>query len=99
MKINILSYCPPYSHKLCTSLMKAALSSTHCDLQLFTWTPVNSIDRSGRKGGGYVVKTAKGDIKASRVVLCTNAHTKNFFPASDPLHTQLVSSSSAYLPK
>ncbi len=34
------------------------------------------------------VKTNKGMIKAKKVVLCTNAHTQNFFEEGDPLHDQ-----------
>ena len=81
------------SHKLCTSLMQTALDSSHSDFQLFSWTPVDSIsphssELSGVKEDRWTIKTRKGSIIANRVVLCTNAHTQNFFPKEHPMHSQ-----------
>ncbi|KAJ9091392.1 hypothetical protein QFC20_007640 [Naganishia adeliensis] len=66
-----------HSHRLCTALMRKAIESSYSDCQLFTHAPVTSIDKTD--DGKWNVKTAKGDVKAGRVVLCTNAYTKNFY--------------------
>lgn len=66
-----------HSHKLVTTLFKLAVDSKHSHLRLYPWTPVSIITKSEK---GWRIKTDKGAISASQLVLCTNAHTKNFFP-------------------
>lgn len=66
-----------HSHKLVTALLKLAVDSKHSHLRLFPWTPVTSIAQAEK---GWRIKTKDGHISASQLVLCTNAHTKNFFP-------------------
>lgn len=66
--------------------MKSAMSSEHCDFQLHTWTPVSDVSQSGSQ---WSVKTNRGIVEAPKVVLCTNAHTKTFFPESNPLHSHI----------
>ncbi|KAK8845644.1 hypothetical protein IAR55_006360 [Kwoniella newhampshirensis] len=71
-----------HSHKLCTALMRLAIQSSFSDFELVTWCPVNSVVPKREK---WIVKTAKGDILTRKVILCTNAHTHNFFPKGDPV--------------
>jgi hypothetical protein len=75
--------------------MRKAITSTHADCQLFTHAPVNAIEK--RDDGRWDVKTSRGDVVAGRVVLCTNAYTKNFFDKDNKdeelLHSQYVSPS------
>lgn len=66
--------------------MTLALQSPHANFQLFSWTPVASIDQDEKEE--WIVKTSKGTIRTPRVILCTNAHTQNFFPKEDPLTQQ-----------
>lgn len=70
--------------------MKLALASTHADVQLFTWTPVDTVTPSASKLGRWDIKTDKGVFSSDSVILCTNAHTKNFFPESTLIHHQCV---------
>lgn len=71
--------------------MKLALASTHADVQLFTWTPVHGRPKQSATGDGrWTVETDKGSITAAKVVLATNAHTRNFFPEDSLLHSQSV---------
>lgn len=48
--------------------------------KLFSWTPVQSIDR---QGSGWEVKTSRGNIKTERVVLASNAHTQHLWKTSE----------------
>lgn len=77
-------------HRLCTALMRKALDSPHADCQLYTHAPVSAIDKTANEK--WHVKTARGDVTAPRVVLCTNAYTQHFFDkdnaAEELLHTQ-----------
>lgn len=75
-----------HSHKLCTAFMSAALASKHSDFQLFTWTPVSSISQT--KNARWKVETDKGTVMAEKVVLCTNAHTRELLNKHDGLYDQ-----------
>lgn len=68
--------------------MRIALASQHARFSLHSWTPVSGHPQ--RDGDSWVLQTSKGAIRAERVVLCTNAHTRHFFPSSSPLHGQYV---------
>ncbi|WRT70480.1 uncharacterized protein IL334_007478 [Kwoniella shivajii] len=77
-----------HSHKLATALMQCAIDSTAADFSFYSWTPVSGFPEEVA-GGDWLVKTSKGNIQAKKVILCTNAHTPNFFPKDDPLHTHI----------
>ncbi|GHJ88006.1 hypothetical protein NliqN6_4408 [Naganishia liquefaciens] len=64
-----------HSHRLCTALLQAAIASPNCDL--FTHAPVQSLEKGVH--GMWQIDTPRGCISAGKVVLCTNAYTKNFF--------------------
>jgi glycine/D-amino acid oxidase-like deaminating enzyme len=68
--------------------MRLALASPHSDFSLHSWTPVSG--HPARDGAHWVLRTSKGALRARRVVLCTNAHTRHFFPRSSHLHGQYV---------
>ncbi|KAK4686734.1 hypothetical protein P7C73_g3382, partial [Tremellales sp. Uapishka_1] len=76
------------SHKLCTELVRLSLQSSASDFDFYTWNPVSSLKPTA-DGARWLAKTARGDIKAKRVVLCVNAYTKNFFSTNDPLHSHI----------
>ncbi|KLT41356.1 FAD dependent oxidoreductase, partial [Cutaneotrichosporon oleaginosum] len=73
-----------HPHKLATALMHLALASPHAQFSLHSWTPASGHPQ--RRGDRWVLQTSKGAIRAPRVILCTNAHTRHFFPRSSPLH-------------
>ncbi|ORY30770.1 FAD dependent oxidoreductase-domain-containing protein [Naematelia encephala] len=77
-----------HSHKLCSALMRLAIESTASDFSFYSWAPVNGFP-AATPSGQRVVKTSRGDILTDRVILCTNAHTPNFFSKDDPLHTHI----------
>jgi len=69
--------------------MKLALASQHADVQLFTWTPVIGKPKPlTEQDGAWVVQTEQGPVQAGRLILCTNAHTRNFFPEDSLLYSQ-----------
>ncbi|KAL1406256.1 hypothetical protein Q8F55_007951 [Vanrija albida] len=76
-----------HPHKLATALMRLAIDSTAADFAFFSWTPVLAAPVCVE--GRWTLKTSKGDISASRVVLATNAYTGTFFPKDDPLHSHI----------
>lgn len=73
-----------HPHKLATALMRLALDSPHANFSLHQWTPASG--HPARDGDAWVLQTSAGSIRAKRLVLCTNAHTRHFFPNSSPLH-------------
>ncbi|KAK8850329.1 hypothetical protein IAR55_004246 [Kwoniella newhampshirensis] len=77
-----------HSHKLCTALMRLAIETKHSYFAFYSWTPVSGFPRE-TKDGKWIVRTSKGDIVTERVIMCTNAHTPNFFSEDDPLHTHI----------
>ncbi|WWC58969.1 uncharacterized protein I303_101514 [Kwoniella dejecticola CBS 10117] len=70
-----------HPHRFATEVLKIAMASPDMDVTLHTGTPAMDISNEG------VVSTKKGEIKADKVILCTNAHTPHLFPADHPLHT------------
>jgi glycine/D-amino acid oxidase-like deaminating enzyme len=76
-----------HSHKLATALMRLAIESTASDFGFYSWTPVSGFPTE-TADGRWTLSTSKGDITAKEIIFCTNAHTPNFFPNDDPLHTQ-----------
>jgi glycine/D-amino acid oxidase-like deaminating enzyme len=74
--------------------MRKAITSPHASCQLFTFAPVTSYNKA--EDGRWDVHVEHGGagkaIKAGKVVLCTNAYTKNFFKEDDEeeelLHSQ-----------
>jgi hypothetical protein len=62
--------------------MRLAIESTASDFGFYSWTPVSGFPTE-TADGRWTLSTSKGDI-----TFCTNAHTPNFFPNDDPLHTQ-----------
>lgn len=76
--------------------MRKALESQHSDFSFHSWTPVDGFPI--QNGDRWTLRTSKGSITAKRVILCTNAHTHNFFPKSSPIHHQCVPASLPSLP-
>lgn len=74
-------------HKLCTAMMRMAIESKHSDFSFYSWAPVDGFPTE-TSDGKWVVKTSRGSITTTKVVLCTNAHTQNFFPKGHLLHNQ-----------
>lgn len=68
--------------------MRKALESKHSDFSFHSWTPVDGFP--SRTGDRWTLSTSRGPINARRVILCTNAHTHNFFLKSSPIHDQCV---------
>lgn len=75
--------------------MRKAIESKHCNFSFHSWTPVEGLPT--RSGNTWTLSTSKGKIKAPRVILCTNAHTHNFFPKSSLIHDQCVLTSPRFL--
>lgn len=67
--------------------MQKALDSTTSDFSLHSWTPVSGFPEQVEKGR-WRLHTSKGPITAKEVILCTNAHTANFFDKRDMIHHQ-----------
>ncbi|KAL7415205.1 FAD dependent oxidoreductase-domain-containing protein [Mrakia frigida] len=87
-----------HSHKLCTALATLALASTTSDFSIHSWTPISSFSQTPSsssflsekfKPKTWTIKTSKGEIVAGRLVLATNAHTKNFFPESEAIQSHI----------
>lgn len=66
-------FLTPTSHKLCSALAQLALDSTSSNFSIHSWSPVSSLKRTS--GGLLVELTKKRGLAASKVILCTNAHT------------------------
>jgi glycine/D-amino acid oxidase-like deaminating enzyme len=62
-----------HPHKLATALLNLAIQSGHCEL--YSWTPVVSIGKA--EDGQWGVETSRGEIRARKVVLASNAHTEH----------------------
>ena len=65
--------------------MRLAIQSEYSDFSFYTYAPVSGFP-ARLADGSWMVETARGSIKAKRVILCTNAYTKNFFPEGELLH-------------
>lgn len=68
-----------HSHKLVTELFRVALENPN--INLYTQCPVLSLDSSDN--GVWTIKTPRGTITTSKVVLATNAHTPTLLGAND----------------
>lgn len=67
-----------HPHRGTTALLRLALESPCSDFRLLSWTPVMSLEQVD--GSGWSVDCGtRGQIKAPRVVLCTNAYTRHLF--------------------
>ncbi|PYI15975.1 FAD dependent oxidoreductase [Aspergillus violaceofuscus CBS 115571] len=76
----VLSLWP---YKFVTQLLELVLRTGHANLQ--TNTPVTAIEtqateQSGDREEQYVIKTPRGDIKTSTVILATNGYTAGLLP-------------------
>lgn len=67
-----------HPHKLASHFLKGALDSGHCDF--YSWCPVKSFTRAEAGSSIWTVDCGdRGIIKAKRVIVCTNAHTRHLF--------------------
>ncbi|OZJ05911.1 hypothetical protein BZG36_01191 [Bifiguratus adelaidae] len=57
------------------------LDSPKRNVQIFTHTPVNKIERSLEDTRTYNVQTSRGNISATKVILATNAWTEHILPS------------------
>ena len=69
-------------------MMRLAIDSTASDFSFFSHAPVSGFPER-TDDGKWLVNTGRGMIKAGRVILCTNAYTRNFFPKDSLLHTHI----------
>jgi glycine/D-amino acid oxidase-like deaminating enzyme len=67
-----------YPYKLVTSLLELAMSRGNINLQ--TNTPVTSVSPTPDSKGYYTVTTPRGTLRASKVLICTNAYTSSILP-------------------
>src|SRR5271156_221481 len=67
-----------YPYKLVTSLLELAMSRGNVNLQ--TNTPVTSISPTPDSKGYYTVTTPRGTLRASKVLVCTNAYSSSILP-------------------
>lgn len=76
-----------HPHKLATHFMKAALSSNQVDF--FSWAPVSRFEQDVKSKEWIVDVGTRGNIRAKRLIVCTNAHTRHLFPG-DPIDKHLT---------
>ncbi|KAL8712252.1 MAG: hypothetical protein Q9220_003403 [cf. Caloplaca sp. 1 TL-2023] len=65
------------AYKFVTAILELALEK---GLNLQTETPALSINRSNEDRGGWIVRTARGTIKADKVIMATNGYTAYLYP-------------------
>ena len=68
--------------------MRLAIDSTASDFSFYSHAPMSGFPER-TDDGKWLVNTGRGMIKAGRVILCTNAYTRNFFPEDSLLHTHI----------
>ncbi|KAL7422097.1 hypothetical protein Q5752_002740 [Cryptotrichosporon argae] len=66
-----------HPHKFAAALLKLALASTTSTVTLHTSTPVLSLSNGPNE---TVLRTPRGEVRATTVVLATNAHTRHLLP-------------------
>ncbi|KAF6822588.1 inositol hexaphosphate kinase kcs1 [Colletotrichum musicola] len=69
-----------WPYRLVASCWKELLGESGGSLSIETRTPVEEVTTEGTEKWPYVVRTARGSIRARHVVHATNAHASQFLP-------------------